>query len=47
VSLIKDQMSIQQIKERINENESFYAVVNAYLTKLGIDGPNEPVTLRW
>jgi hypothetical protein len=40
-------MSIQQIKAKIEENETFYAVVNAFLTKLNIDGPSEPISLQW
>jgi hypothetical protein len=35
-------MLVQQTEAKIEENETFHAVVNAFLTKPNIDGPSEP-----
>ncbi|XP_065342632.1 meiosis-specific with OB domain-containing protein isoform X1 [Cloeon dipterum] len=43
---ITNQMSVQQAKEKIEEGETFTAVINAFLSKLNIDEPQNAVSLR-
>ncbi|XP_065342633.1 meiosis-specific with OB domain-containing protein isoform X2 [Cloeon dipterum] len=46
VNSITNQMSVQQAKEKIEEGETFTAVINAFLSKLNIDEPQNAVSLR-